>query len=184
MKIDLALISHTNVGKTTLARTLLRRDVGEVLDQAHVTEVSEGFSLIAIEGAELVLWDTPGFGDSARLLKRLRRYETPLLWFLQQAWDRLTDRPLWSSQQAALNIKNDADVVLYLVNAAEEPADAGYVVPELELMGWIGRPIVLLLNQTGQDAGAAAMAERLAAWRRHHPRLPPARRPLPTSRLP
>ena len=27
--VTLSLISHTNVGKTTLARTLLRRDVGE-----------------------------------------------------------------------------------------------------------------------------------------------------------
>ena len=42
----MSLVSHTNVGKTTLARTLLRRDVGEVLDQAHVTEVSEGYTLI------------------------------------------------------------------------------------------------------------------------------------------
>ena len=29
-EIVLSLISHTNVGKTALARTLLRRDVGEV----------------------------------------------------------------------------------------------------------------------------------------------------------
>jgi hypothetical protein len=35
--VDLSLISHTNVGKTTLARTLLRRDVGEVRDAEHVT---------------------------------------------------------------------------------------------------------------------------------------------------
>ena len=33
--VSLSLISHTNVGKTTLARTLLRRDVGEVRDAAH-----------------------------------------------------------------------------------------------------------------------------------------------------
>ena len=39
-RITLSLISHTNVGKTTLARTLLRQDVGEVRDQAHVTDVS------------------------------------------------------------------------------------------------------------------------------------------------
>ena len=32
--VSLSLISHTNVGKTTLARTLLRRDVGEVRDFA------------------------------------------------------------------------------------------------------------------------------------------------------
>ena len=40
--IALSLISHTNAGKTTLARTLLQRDVGEVRDAPHVTEFSEG----------------------------------------------------------------------------------------------------------------------------------------------
>ena len=43
-RITLSLISHTNAGKTTLARTLLRRDIGEVLDQAHVTEVTWAWS--------------------------------------------------------------------------------------------------------------------------------------------
>ncbi len=167
-RVTLSLVSHTNAGKTTLARTLLRRDVGEVIDQAHVTEVAEGFTLIATEDCELWLWDTPGFGDSARLLKRLRRHSNPVLWFVQQVWDRITDRPLWSSQQAAINIRDEADVVLYLVNAAEQPEEAGYVAPELEILGWIGRPIVLLLNQTGEaDAGPEAMAERLRAWRHH-----------------
>ena len=61
-------ISHTNVGKTTLARTLLRRDVGEVLDQAHVTDATERFVLHEADGASLVLSDNPGFGDSVRLL--------------------------------------------------------------------------------------------------------------------
>lgn len=166
--VTLSLISHTNVGKTTLARTLLRRDVGEVLDQAHVTEVSTVYELISTPEAELRLWDTPGFGDSMRLLSRLRRKEQPVLWFLQQAWDRVTDRPLWSSQQAALNIREEADVVLYLVNASEEPEEAGYVIPELELLNWLGRPILLLLNQTG--AGLATpelLAERVELWKRH-----------------
>ena len=35
--VTLSLISHTNIGKTTLARTLLRQDVGEVRDAPHVT---------------------------------------------------------------------------------------------------------------------------------------------------
>ena len=35
--ISLSLISHTNAGKTTLARTLLSESVGEVRDSAHVT---------------------------------------------------------------------------------------------------------------------------------------------------
>ncbi len=178
-RITLSLVSHTNTGKTTLARTLLRRDVGEVRDQAHVTEVAEGFTLIATPDAELWLWDTPGFGDSARLLARLRRHSKPILWFVSQVWDRIADRPLWSSQQAALNIRDEADVVLYLVNAAEQPEEAGYMVPELEILSWIGRPIVLLLNQTGEiDSGAEATAERLETWRRHTERFEAVREVL------
>ncbi len=49
--ISLSLISHTNVGKTTLARTLLRRDIGEVRDEAHVTQQAERELMIEIAGA-------------------------------------------------------------------------------------------------------------------------------------
>lgn len=168
VEITLSLVSHTNVGKTTLARTLLRRDVGEVLDQAHVTEEAEVFELVSTDDAVLQLWDTPGFGDSARLLKRLRVHDRPLLWFFQQAWDRFTDRPLWSSQQAALNIRQEADLVLYLVNATEEPEEAGYVEPELELLDWLQVPVLLLLNQTGDlSLRPDLREERLRRWRDH-----------------
>ena len=44
----LSLISHTNIGKTTLARTLLRRDVGDIRDGAHVTDAATGYTLIEI----------------------------------------------------------------------------------------------------------------------------------------
>ena len=162
LTVTLSLISHTNVGKTTLARTLLRRDVGEVLDQPHVTDVSSAFPLLETDdGACLRLWDTPGFGDTARLLRRLRGRTEPLGWFLSQVWDRLVDRPLWCSQQAARNVQAEADVVLYLVNAAEEPQDAGYAAPELELLTWIGRPVLVLLNQVGETEAD----DSLSRWR-------------------
>ncbi|MEM7586179.1 MAG: DUF3482 domain-containing protein [Acidobacteriota bacterium] len=175
-RINLSLVSHTNVGKTTLARTLLRRDVGEVLDQAHVTEVAVGYTLIDTPTAELKLWDTPGFGDSVRLLKRLVQHNNPILWLVRQTWDRFADRPLWCSQQAALNIRDESDLVLYLVNASEEPEDAGYLVPELEVLSWIGRPIVLLLNQTGGgDASSAARSLSVERWRQFAERWPVVR---------
>ena len=54
--ISLSLVSHTNVGKTTLARTLLARDVGEVRDEAHVTQEAESQLLIASpQGDRLLL---------------------------------------------------------------------------------------------------------------------------------
>lgn len=161
--ITLSLISHTNVGKTTLARTLLRRDVGEVLDKAHVTDVSEAHELIAAEGHRLLLWDTPGFGNSARLLARLKREQSPLAWLLHQVWDRIADRPLWCSQEAVRNVREHADLVLYLVNLAEDPSGAGYIAPELEILAWVGKPLLVLLNQTGPPSSESAKAER--RWR-------------------
>ncbi|MET0218099.1 MAG: GTPase domain-containing protein, partial [Burkholderiales bacterium] len=104
--VELSLVSHTNAGKTTLARTLLGHDVGEVRDEPHVTAVAEPHVMIEdAQGDLLRLWDTPGFGDSARLAKRLRQQGNPIGWFLSEVWDRWRDRPFWSSQQAIKNVR-------------------------------------------------------------------------------
>src|SRR4029450_7061055 len=103
--IALSLISHTNAGKTTLARTLLGRDVGEVRDAPNVTIEATPYPMIDTPaGDALILWDTPGFGDSARLAKRLAQQGNPIGWFLSEVWDRWRDRPFWSSQQAMKNV--------------------------------------------------------------------------------
>jgi hypothetical protein len=166
--ITLSLISHTNVGKTTLARTLLRRDVGAVLDQAHVTDLSEAYELIrSDDGAELRLWDTPGFGDTARLLKRLKEAEKPLGWFVSAVWDRFADRPLWCSQQAIRNVRDEADIVLYLVNASENPQEAAYVDMEMEILAWTEKPVIVLLNQIGYPPDPESEQLEEQAWHRH-----------------
>lgn len=164
--VRLSLVSHTNVGKTTLARTLLGRDIGEVRDAPHVTEFAEMHVLVrAAEGHELQLWDTPGFGDSARLVRRLRASTTPIGWFLSQVWDRWRDRPFWATQQALRHVRDTSDIVLYLVNAAEPPASAGYVAPEMDLLAWVGKPVLVLLNQLGAPRAAADEAAEVDAWR-------------------
>lgn len=164
--INLSLISHTNVGKTTLARTLLGRDIGEVRDAAHVTEETSSHILAQAGDDALMLWDTPGFGDTARLLKRLRLSGNPLGWLLTEVWDRWRERPLWASQQAVRNARDQADVILYLVNASEDPAGAAYVPLEMEVLSWIGKPIILLLNQIGPPrADASGPDEEAERWR-------------------
>ncbi len=170
--VSLALLSHTNVGKTTLARTLLRRDIGAVMDRAHVTDVAESHVLMrSSAGDELVLWDTPGFGDSVRLQRRLAASGQPIGWFLSQVWDRYTDRAFWCSQQAMRAARESADVVLYVVNATEEPTTAGYVEPELHILDWLGKPTLVLLNQVGTRLDAAHERQLTDEWsavlRRH-----------------
>ena len=165
-EVALALISHTNAGKTALARTFLAEDVGEVRDGAHVTTEAANYSLIETpEGDRLVLWDTPGFGDSARLARRLAQERDPIAWFLAQLWDRFRDRAFFLTQRAVRNVRDRADVVLYLVNAAEDPADTGYLDPELAVIAWMRKPVLVLLNQTGPIREAEGDADDLARWR-------------------
>lgn len=174
--ISLSLISHTNAGKTTLARTLLAQSVGEVRDEAHVTLASTAYPLIDTpQGDQLVLWDTPGFGDSVRLLRRLRQHGNPIGWFMSQVWDRFSDQAFWLNQLAVRNTREQADVVLYLVNAAEEPVDAGYLAPELSVLEWIGKPVIVLLNQTGARRPPQEEARDEARWRSHLQQWPQVR---------
>ena len=164
--IALSLISHTNAGKTTLARTLLDRDVGLVRDAQHVTQEATSYPLIdTSEGDALVLWDTPGFGDSARLARRLRQQSNPVGWFLSQVWDRFRDRAFFLSQKVVLNVRDQADVVLYLVNVSEAPDDAGYLAPELSILEWIGKPVIVLINQTGRPRPRDEEQAEEARWR-------------------
>ena len=166
--IQFALVSHTNNGKTTLARTLVGMDVGEVRDAAHVTVLAESHPLLASpEGDSLQLWDTPGFGDSVRLMRRLAMSGNPLGWFLREVLDRYRDRPFWLSQVALRTAKESADVVLYLVNSAEDPQDAGYLPAEMKILEWLGKPVVVLLNQLGPPRPAPEEQAEQARWRQH-----------------
>jgi hypothetical protein len=178
--VNVSLLSHTNVGKTTLARTLLRQDIGEVADRPHVTELAEPNLLIeSPSGDRLVLWDTPGFGDSARLLRRLQLAGNALGWFLRQVWDRFADRPFWCSQQAMRNARDESDVVLYVVNASEDPESAAFVESEMQILEWIGKPILVLLNQLGAPRDAAADRADAERWRAHLGRFKDLRGVLP-----
>ena len=167
-RVDLSLISHTNVGKTSLARTLLRRDIGEVGDRPHLTDLAESDVLIeSPEGDSLVLWDTPGFGDSARLFRRLQQADQPVGWFLSQVWDRFADRPFWCGQQAMRNVRDSSDVILYVANASEQPSSTAYVDIEMQILEWLGKPVILLLNQLGPPRGSAHLLTELQQWEAH-----------------
>ena len=165
LRIHLSLVSHTNIGKTTLARTLLGRDVGEVADRAHVTETTDEFVLARnAEGCELVLWDTPGFGNSVALAKRLEGRKNPVGWFLSEVWDRFSNKAQWLNQKALKHVKETSNVVLYLVNAAELPDEAAYVKAEMHILTWIGKPVIVLLNQMGKPRPAQEEALDVARW--------------------
>lgn len=166
MRIHLSLVSHTNIGKTTLARTLLGRDIGEVADRAHVTETTDDYVLARTpEGCELILWDTPGFGNSVALAKRLEGRANPVGWFLSEVWDRVANKSFWLNQKALKHVKETSSVVLYLVNATELPDSAPYVSAEMRILEWIGKPVIVLLNQMGEPKPLEAEQADVNRWK-------------------
>lgn len=179
VQIQFALISHTNNGKTTLARTLAGVDVGEVRDAAHVTVLAEAHPLLrSAQGDELQLWDTPGFGDSVRLFRRLAMAGNPIGWFLREVFDRYRDKPFWLSQQALRTAKESADIILYLVNSSENPQDAGYLPAEMKILEWLDKPVVVLLNQLGPPRPGAEEQGEQARWKQHLNQYPMVREVL------
>lgn len=162
--IMISLISHTNVGKTSLARTLLRRDVGDVGDQPHLTERAEEFVLFEDDQARLVLWDTPGFGSVRPLLKRLKQENGAWSWLLREVIDKVFNRSLYCSVSAARHVGETSDAVIYLVNARERPADAGYVNAELELLNALGKPVILALNQNQRGLTDTQVNQLVDQW--------------------
>ena len=70
--LTVAVVGHTNTGKTSLLRTLTR-DIGfgEVSDRPATTRHVEGTAVLLAGKKVIELFDTPGLEDSIGLLDRL-----------------------------------------------------------------------------------------------------------------
>jgi small GTP-binding protein len=148
--LKLAVVGHTNVGKTSLLRTLTR-DVGfgEVSHRPSTTRHVEGARL-SVDGEPLLeLYDTPGLEDAIALLDYLERLERP--------GERLDgparlERFLLGSE-ARQRFEQEAKVLrqllasnagLYVIDA-REPVLAKYR-DELEVLASCGKPLLPVLN--------------------------------------
>ena len=161
--LRLAVVGHTNVGKTSLLRTLTR-DIGfgEVSHRPSTTRHVEGARL-SVDGEALVeLYDTPGLEDAIALLEYLERLEEP--------GERL-DGParierFLATREARQRFEQEAKVLrqllaceagLYVIDA-REPILAKYR-DELEVLAGCGKPLLPVLNFV------SAPGHREADWR-------------------
>lgn len=162
--IDLAVVGHTNTGKTSLLRTLLRDELfGEVADQPGTTRHVESAQLLSASGKPmLILRDTPGLEDAMGVLDYLEQLVPP-----QERLDgpdrirRLLDSPesagRFEQECRVLTTVLDTDAALYVIDARDP------VLPkhrdELMLLAACGRPILPVLNFTRSPLA------NVAAWR-------------------
>ncbi|SDB37380.1 GTPase/DUF3482 domain-containing protein [Pseudomonas sp. NFACC13-1] len=148
--LKLAVVGHTNVGKTSLLRTLTR-DVGfgEVSHRPSTTRHVEGARLSVDGEALLELYDTPGLEDAIALLDYLERLERPgerldgparLARFLEGS----EARQRFEQEAKVLRQLLASDAGLYVIDA-REPVLAKYR-DELEVLASCGKPLLPVLN--------------------------------------
>ncbi|UTW06164.1 GTPase/DUF3482 domain-containing protein [Pseudomonas benzenivorans] len=148
--LKLAVVGHTNVGKTSLLRTLTR-DVGfgEVSPRASTTRHVEGARLSVDGEALLELYDTPGLEDAIALLDYLERQERPGERLdgparLSRFLDGSEARQRFEQEAKVLRQLLASDAGLYVIDA-REPVLAKYR-DELAVLSLSGRPLLPVLN--------------------------------------
>jgi len=148
--LKLAVVGHTNVGKTSLLRTLTR-DVGfgEVSHRPSTTRHVEGARLSVDGEALLELYDTPGLEDAIALLDYLDRQDRPgerldgparLARFMEGS----EARQRFEQEAKVLRQLQASDAGLYVIDA-REPVLAKYR-DELNVLAMCGRPLLPVLN--------------------------------------
>lgn len=162
--LKLAVVGHTNTGKTSLMRTLMRDvEFGEVSDRPAVTRDVEAAVLRADDEAAIDLYDTPGLEDSIGLLEQLealrddRRLDG--IDVIRRFLDDDEARRRFTQEAKVLRQLLESDVALYVIDARDRVL--GKHRDELEILGMCARPVVPVLNFT------AAGDARTAQWREH-----------------
>ncbi|MBV6304005.1 GTPase/DUF3482 domain-containing protein [Candidimonas humi] len=161
-RLRLAVVGHTNTGKTSLLRTLTRDpDFGEVRDSPGTTRHVQGARLL-VEGQPAVeLFDTPGMEDGMALLDYLdqlaqhagTRLDGPER--IRRFLDTPESRRRFEQEARVLKQLLDCDAGLYVVDA-RDPVLAKHR-DELAILAACGKPLLPVLNfmRSPQQRGAA-----------------------------
>ncbi len=163
---DIAVIGHTNAGKTSLMRTLTRqRDFGQISAHPATTRHVELAELAVAGRTVLRLYDTPGFEDSSGLLDHLERLKAERGEDWIETIEAFTRDPAlqagFGQEAKALNQILASDILLYVIDL-RDPVRAKHR-DELEVIGRCARPVLPVLNFLGPAATASPLAE--AGWR-------------------
>lgn len=154
--LKLAVVGHTNVGKTSLLRTLTRDvDFGEVSHRPSTTRHVEGARL-SVDGEPLLeLYDTPGLEDAIALLDYLERLDRPGERLdgparLGRFLDGSEARQRFEQEAKVLRQLLASDAGLYVIDA-REPVLAKYR-DELAVLASCGKPLLPVLNFVASDS--------------------------------
>ena len=182
--LKLAVVGHTNTGKTSILRTLLR-DVyfGEVKNEAATTRHVERAQLTDNQSGEVLvaLYDTPGLEDASGLMDWLEDNTANRRDGIERLQQFLAaDIAQGSSDSNSFNSSYDdysqeakvirqllaSDMAIYVVDAREPVL--GKYRDELAILSWAAIPVMPVFNFTdAQDANIDEWQTMLARRNLH-----------------
>jgi GTPase SAR1 family protein len=169
--LKIAVVGHTNTGKTSLLRTLTRdTKFGEVSNRPATTRHVEGTSLL-VNGRPLIeLYDTPGLEDSMGLLEFLDTLHSGRRLYGIELITRFLGSPAaheeFEQEAKALRQVLSSDISLYVIDVRDRVL--GKHRDELEILASCTKPIVPVLNFiVSSEAKTTQWREHLARMNIH-----------------
>ena len=165
--LSIAVVGHTNAGKTSLLRTLTRnKRFGEISPRNSTTKYVSKTSVNIGGESRLNLFDTPGFEDSNAFREYVRQFEGSSS--RQAALKEFLSSPeaigIYEQQAKVVRtLLDEIDVVFYVIDCTEEPLPK--YLCELDVLAMCGRPVLPVLNfvsnnETYADFWSATLADR------------------------
>jgi GTP-binding protein EngB required for normal cell division len=156
--ISIAVVGHTNTGKTTLIRTLMKSSIGEVGDSANVTKKGGSYFF---EGLQATFIDTPGFQYASNLMMYLDSLNENPDFKMSQSWKEKMVYDL----DAIASIES-TDVVLYVASLSVVPDDS--YKDEIAIVKKKCPKVVAVINHYKKQLEASdrvSIDNRVAQWK-------------------
>lgn len=146
--LALAVVGHTNTGKTSLLRTLLRdSQFGEVKNAAATTKHVERVSIFDGTNPLVDLFDTPGLEDAGGLLDWLEDNTEHRADGVERLHTFLASDVAdtdFNQEAKVLRQLLSSDVALYVVDTREPVL--GKYKDELTVLSWCAKPLIPVFN--------------------------------------
>jgi hypothetical protein len=170
--INIAVVGHSNAGKTSLIRTLLRdNQFGDIDEAAGTTRYVEKSAILSADEEVLDLFDTPGFEDSSALLQALQALSKTVesgspADLLRTFIERAEDYADFEQEIKVLRQSLISNVLLYIIDVREPLL--GKYSDEVEILSMAGKPILPVFNFiAGNSDALMRWREQMAKFNLH-----------------
>lgn len=162
-RASIAVVGRVNRGKSSVVATLTENRNVKISHKARTTTETVAYP-VRVDGELLfTVYDTPGFEDAAGAIRWVREHanDLPPQQALRAFYDTWLGKADFREECELLKPLLDGAAIFYVVDIST-PYRANHQA-ELLFLSWTGAPIVIVLNQIGEENHLESWREALAS---------------------